>query len=759
MADKDQEGGEQSAEPTAGGSSWAKLSEFYPYGDSPPRLAAGLNDTLTDASPTATFQDSTKTRKADAPGGTAKEGSPMSTPQADKVADPLQAKVVQDILTWIDYRLNLGVSAAWISQTAQMLEWSPKGGPEEGWAQVITEMFLGATYSGPGPTYALGTPLKRNDTGALVSDGEPAPAPARWETMVYRRIERKQWRYKNDRYGLQSWKLPIRFEADGDADNTDPAIPIGAACQHLTTYASITRGIPLDALGSGTFPAVGYMASDRNWGTAVFGGSGYDKLPNGKTASLPGFQLPNPKAKPKAKPGDSDPPPPSSKPPASSPPPSSGAPASAPPAGPKVHDFLDVKTGIDAGMGPGTIAIYDTDRGTEKAPPAIFMTEFELNKYGPDPTKIYGKYFKTRVSDEEASTFSSDWTKATRSVVEAQNDVNAQQKIVDDLGGKEKRTAGEDQKLEAAKAALAKAKAAQATDKLPRAAVAYPGAQQYEGAHIYCVLRKHPTKPMVQLLDVNTSDNLQTLDATGSDSILVEQREGIIDAGGRKQLYDMNNAFGGLGVLPAHTFDQAQVDFLHKARPIGLGRVAITRRGATTSDVKEGDVLYVSRLVRLYGDAPDKNYWMSKLLWSLRNTPGFTDVQVWWIVYAPRGLLAKAMWAHGAREMKLTDFVATHHDIGEAELLPVILLTNLGAPPRAGHATFYCRYKSRPDGSVTVVEFVPKGPPPPLMRHINPAFRMAADPSVRGLKWSESFAHPKITIDEAKLPAMFQAGG
>lgn len=64
MADKDQEGGEQSAEPTAGGSSWAKLSEFYPYGDSPPRLAAGLNDTLTDASPTATFQDATKTRRS-----------------------------------------------------------------------------------------------------------------------------------------------------------------------------------------------------------------------------------------------------------------------------------------------------------------------------------------------------------------------------------------------------------------------------------------------------------------------------------------------------------------------------------------------------------------------------------------------------------------------------------------------------------------------------------------------------------------------
>jgi len=745
MADKDEEAGaEKSAEPTAGGSVWAKLSEFYPYGDSPPRLAAGINDTLTDASPTAKFEASTKIRnKGDKAKSTVTEGSPMSTPQSDKVADPFQAKVIEDILTWIEYRLNLGISAAWTSQIAQMLEWAPNGGPEEGWAQAITEMFLGATYSGPGPTYAFGGPVKRNTTGALVSDSTATLKVSSWETMVYRRIERRQWRYESDPAGLRSWKDPVRFEKDSDEENTDPAISIGVACQHLSTYAAVTRGIPLDALGSGLFPAVGFMASDRNWGMAVFGGQGYDKLPFGKSASLPGFQLPNPKLKSKVKPGESEPP-------KSEPKPGESAPTTPPPE-PTVHDFIDVKKGLDAGVGSGSIAIYDTDRGTGATPPELYMTAYELKKYGPDPTKIYGAYFKTRMSDEEVSSFSSAWTTKDRPVTEAQNEVNAQQKIVTDLEAKEKRTKMEEQKLELAKTALAKAKGELATDKLPRVSVPCPGAQQYEGAHIYAVLRKHPTKPQVQLLDVNLSNSMQNLELTGSEGIFVEQREGIADGSGRTQLYDMNNAFGGLGVLPPHSFDQAHVDFLRKARPVGLGRVAITRRGATTSGVKEGDVLYVSRLIRLYGDTPDKNYWISKLLWSLRNTPGFTDVQVWWIIYAPRGLLAKAMWAHGAREMKLSNFVATHHNIGAADILPVVVITNLGAPPRAGHATFYCRYKSRTDGKLTVLEFIPRGPPAVLMRYIKP--------EGTGLKWDASYAHPKITIDEGKLPALFQAGG
>ena len=130
------------------------------------------------------------------------------------------------------------------------------------------------------------------------------------------------------------------------------------------------------------------------------------------------------------------------------------------------------------------------------------------------------------------------------------------------------------------------------------------------------------------------------------------------------------------------------------------------------------DVLYVSRMVRLYGDDPSKNHTMARLLWSLRNTPGFTDIRVWWLVYAPRGLLAKAMWAHGARSMRLTDFVARYHGIFAGDVLLIIALTNLD-PPRGGHAGFYCRYKSHPNGAATTTEFKPRAPPLALMRYIS----------------------------------------
>src|SRR6185436_6618197 len=129
---------------------------------------------------------------------------------------------------------------------------------------------LGVTYSGPGQTYQMGAPQKRNAAGALEKNGPTVAEP--WEPMIFRRIGRKQWQRKGDPYGLQSWENPIPFDNDGDAPNTDPAISIGTACQHLSTYAVITRGIPLDAAGNATTSATGLMASDANWDMPLFGG-------------------------------------------------------------------------------------------------------------------------------------------------------------------------------------------------------------------------------------------------------------------------------------------------------------------------------------------------------------------------------------------------------------------------------------------------------------------------------------------------------
>lgn len=739
--EKDGEGGQ----PTASGTDWTKLSEFYPYGDAPPRLAAALNDTLTDAPEGTVFENKSKpkakTSKKDPP----ETASPMETPQKHEVQDLYQASVVEDILNWVAYRLDLGLSAVWLSQVAQVLEWSPDGGAEEGWAEAIMELFLGVTYSGPAQTYNFGGVYKRDGAGALVDDKDDKLGS--WERTIYRRIERKQWIKKGDRYSLRSWEDPIPFEEDGEEDNTDPAIPIGVACQHMTTYGVLSRGFTLDSMGNGTYPGVGLMASDANWSDPLFGGKGYDKLPLAKADSMGGVHLPKPAPPPPPKPAkaegeaaskpDDKPPPP---------PPES-----------TVAYYLDVNNALQAGFGPGSIAIYDTDRGTDqKSHPTLYMTVYEKNKYG-DDAKIYGQYFKTRQSDEHKSGFGSNWTVENRPTTEAETDIAACESAIAKIEAKEKKTKTDEQNLEIQKKRLDDLNSKKGTDVLPRTPVTYPGTRQYDGSHIYGVLRKHPTKPMVQLLDVNMKNSYQALEATGSESVMFEAKSAIVDSESYTHLYDENHAFGGLGVLPEHEVDQAQVDFLRKARPVGLGRIAITKR-VLGSKMTDADVLYVGRLMRMYGDSPDKNYWISRLLWSLRNTPGFTNVAVWWFVYAPRGLLAKCMWAHGAREMKLTDYVEKYGEINSGHLLLNNVMTNLGAPPRAGHATLYCRYKSNPDGKNTVTFFSPQKPPSALMRYMDPQKMPKPGLQMPSLAWDATYTHPKITVDDSKLPTLFQAG-
>src|SRR6185436_19761110 len=129
-----------------------------------------------------------------------------------------------------------------------------------------------------------------------------------------------------------------------------------------------------------------------------YGGSAYNRPALGKSDKLAGFRLPRPTPKPKA---------------------------DAPEAKVKPEDtveyYLDARNAIAAGAGPGTIAVYDTDRGTENAPPQIYMTEYELKKYGTEPITVYGKYFKTRTSNEDQSTFA-DWTSKDRPIKEATTD-------------------------------------------------------------------------------------------------------------------------------------------------------------------------------------------------------------------------------------------------------------------------------------------------------------------------------------------------
>jgi hypothetical protein len=206
-----------------------------------------------------------------------------------------------------------------------------------------------------------------------------------------------------------------------------------------------------------------------------------------------------------------------------------------------------------------------------------------------------------------------------------------------------------------------------------------------------------------------------------------------------------------------------QLESLEKARPVGLLRLVLTVRkppqapkppspfakakpktaletlgpdlfpGGFTwgGDIHKDEVLYISRLMRMYGDKDTENFYLSRLLRSLRATPYFTHIQAWWLVFIPTGLFARSMWARGGREMRPRDFtksvlklpkyydkevpkngfadpyahrsdvkLGTHYQLSH-----VLTATGSDVPGRVGKAFTWCRKKSAlADGGSTTLK-------------------------------------------------------
>jgi hypothetical protein len=215
-----------------------------------------------------------------------------------------------------------------------------------------------------------------------------------------------------------------------------------------------------------------------------------------------------------------------------------------------------------------------------------------------------------------------------------------------------------------------------------------------------------------------------------------------------------NSPMVGIGVTPKPAASKldAQLAALENARPVGLLRFALTLRkppevpkppspwakpksqnpGETLGpdlfpgrftwlgDIHKDEVLYISRLLRMYGDKSNENFYLSRLLRSLRATPFFTHVQAWWFVFIPTGVFAKSMWARGAREMRPRDFTKTVLKLPKYfdkvtppnafpdpyahrtdvkfgthyQLTHVLTATGSNVPGRVGKAFTWCRKKS-----------------------------------------------------------------
>ena len=123
----------------------------------------------------------------------------------------ITAEELKYILRRVFFRLKVGLLDAWTSYEGGMTPWD-LGGPDEEWAQMITEMLLYTAYGGPGGTYF----------------GEGAAADKRFFDQLV-------------------------------SDN--PAYPLVAACQHLSTMAVLTRGFalsqPLDSSSASSVTEVG----------------------------------------------------------------------------------------------------------------------------------------------------------------------------------------------------------------------------------------------------------------------------------------------------------------------------------------------------------------------------------------------------------------------------------------------------------------------------------------------------------------------
>jgi hypothetical protein len=87
---------------------------------------------------------------------------------------------------------------------------------------------------------------------------------------------------------------------------------------------------------------------------------------------------------------------------------------------------------------------------------------------------------------------------------------------------------------------------------------------------------------------------------------------------------------------------------MRRTRPVALMRLVIT--------VRDGPAVYVSSVVRAYGDDPYQNYTIARMLWAVRNSPGFSTLQPFVVFHMPQNRLAWSMFALGARSMRLRNF-------------------------------------------------------------------------------------------------------
>ncbi|MDI1479808.1 hypothetical protein [Polyangium sp. y55x31] len=534
-----------------------KVSNPAAHPGAPPRLVVCLNHTETDIP----------------------EGAIGAGPYLESELDKTKPETLGAILAWIEERLHRSLDEAWAGPAGKNEDWDASEG-EEAWARALSEIVFGMRYGGPGQAYFQNS---------------------KWDSYIFSRIQRRSVDYEEackarkdatfpaTHLEIQAYKSALTKKGEtlesAMNPNTDPAVSLACACQHLTTYGVLTRGFTLEQHLDGA-----NLAASQNKGKPLF-----DEKKGGRWYPTNVAHLRVPVAtgiEPV--------------------PPKKGAPANSTEAMP-------------VPLRPGSAYCYnpfgDAKYTTAWVPP--HWTEVDKNGV-PQLKKEHRE-------------------QALNDLPEQQSKLKDQQAMVDDP---------EKGYSSVITITTSDAKYNELPPENLTIQVDVPVSGQRKGSHINVVLRISKDKKKVQLLDTTNGHPLDEhvahtlMDPTG--------KEGIYDGNFVSQVYQ-GNTFCGLGVPPEPPGDLLEMaEFIRRARPIGLLRLVITER-VPPAKMTDDHILYVSKMFRMYGETEDDNFHISRCVWALRNMPGFTKLQGWFIIYTPQGELARMMWEHGARHRRLAE--------------------------------------------------------------------------------------------------------
>ncbi|MDC3982884.1 hypothetical protein [Polyangium jinanense] len=534
-----------------------KVSNPAAHPGAPPRLVVCLNHTETDIP----------------------EGAIGAGPYLESELDKEKPETLGAILAWIEERLHRSLDEAWAGPAGKNEDWDASEG-EEAWARALSEIVFGMRYGGPGQAYFQNS---------------------KWDSYIFSRIQRRSVDFEEackarkdatfpaTHLEIQAYKVKLaknnRKLEEVMVENTDPAVSIACACQHLTTYGVLTRGFTLEQHLDGA-----NLAASQNKGKPLFdeknGGRWYPtNLAHLRVPVATGIE-PMPKAK--------------------------GAPA----------DSTQV---IPVPLRPGSAYCYnpfgDAKYTTAWVPPHWVTVD---EKGVPQLKKEHREQALNDLPEKTSQLKDQQYLHE-----DTESNVSVQKTVL------------------SSDPSLANIPAENFSVQ-----VDVPVSGQRKGSHIHLVLRISKDKKKVQLLDTTNGHPLdEHMAHTLMDPV---SKAGIYDGNFISQVYQ-GNTFCGLGVPPEPPEDLLDMaEFIRSARPIGLLRLVITER-VPPAKMTDDHILYVSKMFRMYGDNDEENFHISRCVWALRNMPGFTKLQGWFIIYTPQGELARMMWEHGARKRKLAE--------------------------------------------------------------------------------------------------------